>query len=59
MSPLAIVLWIVAGALFLGAIAVVALAVRSTYRSGRALAAELARLSDDIEAATAAARRPR
>lgn len=40
------------GVLFAGALALVAASVRSVYRSGRALAGELNRLSEDVEQAS-------
>lgn len=49
MSTAAIVLWIVAGLLFIGAVTLVGLSVRAVWRKLGGLAREVGGLSSDVE----------
>ncbi|HEU4540580.1 MAG TPA: hypothetical protein VFR23_05590 [Jiangellaceae bacterium] len=57
MSTAAIVLWIVAGLLFVGAVTLVLLSVRTAWRSLAGLGREVGGLSSDLEAVVGSPRK--
>lgn len=57
MSTAAIVLWIVAGLLFVGVVTLVLLSVRTAWRSLAGLGREVGGLSSDLEAVVGSPRK--
>ena len=57
MSTAAVVLWIVAGLLFVGAVTLVGLSVRAVWRKLAGLAREMGGLSSDVEHAVGSPRK--